>query len=127
MPNFIRSESEADFYRTSGAGVFNLGGGAGTVLQSVIWEPSGLTSGVSASLLDTISGTAASGLWLEVSGVRLIWVQASGLFLSGTDNNLARPFQLNYNVVMNSGLAIVISGGVANALRATILYTSGQA
>ena len=40
MPNFIRSENEADFYRTSGAVVFTLGGGDGTVLQRIIWEPS---------------------------------------------------------------------------------------
>ena len=127
MPNFIRSENEADFYRTSGAGVFILGGGAGTVLTSIIWEPSGLGSGVIASVLDTQSGTAASGLWLEVSGVRVIYVQASGLWRSGITEILSTPVQLNYNIVMNSGLAIVISGGAANALRASVFYISGQA
>lgn len=127
MPNFIRGDDEPDFYRTSGAGVFVLGGGAGTVLRSIIWEPSGLGSGISASILDTQSGTATSGLWLEVSGVRVIWVQASGLFLSGNAGLLAAPIQLDYNIVMQSGLAIVISGGVANALRASVFYISGQA
>ena len=125
MPNFIRSENEADFYRTSGAGVFTLGGGDGTVLQRIIWEASSLGSGISASILDTQSGTATSGLWLEISGVRLIWVQGSGMFRSGVD--YVNPIQLEYNVVMQSGLAIVISGGAVNALRASVFYISGQA
>lgn len=128
MVNFIRSEGEVDRIYTSGAGIFPIGGGAGTVLVDIIWEHNGLASGVSVSILDTISGTAASGLWLAVSGVTSVSVD-SPKFASGMNGVGANsvPMQLFYNQVMNSGLAIVISGGAANVVRANIGYVSGQA
>lgn len=128
MPNFIRSEKEFDYFYTSGAGVTLLGGGAGTVLGYIRWDHNGNASGINVSVLDTISGTTTSGLFLEVSGVKLIQM-LNPIFTSGMDGVGAnsKPIRVDYNVIMNSGLAIVISGGAANAVRAFIAYISGQA
>lgn len=122
MSNFIRSEDEVDFAYTSGTGIFQYGAGAGTRFSFIQWEPSGLGSGYLVSIIDTVSGTAASGLWTPASGARQIYIQGSGLFLSGS-TSITRE---EYNIIMNSGLAIMISGGAANAIRAAVGYISGQ-
>lgn len=129
MPNYIRGNNEPDFLYTSGIGFFQVGGGAGTVLQSIIWEHNGAAgSGATVSILDTISGTAASGLWVGASGVRTISFN-NPVFTSGMDGTggNAKPIRVDYNIEMNSGLAVMISGGAANLIRAAILYISGQA
>ena len=132
MPNFIRAENEVDYFYTSGTtnsgGVFQVGGGQGTVLVYIRWDHNGLASGVVVSVLDTQSGTLASGLWLVGSGATEIQM-LSPKFTSGMDGvgANAKPIYIPYNVIMNSGLAVMISGGGANVVRAFIGYISGQA
>lgn len=125
--SFIRGENEVSYVYTSGTGVFNIAG-RGASLRWVIWEHNGNASGVVVSILDTISGTAASGLWLVASGVEHI-SNASPTFTSGMDGagGAAVPRRIDYGItVVDSGLAVVISGGAANAVRAFVGYIARE-
>lgn len=131
MPNFIRSEKEVDWFytsaTTSSGGVFQVGGGPGTVLQYIRWDHNGLASGVNVSVLDTVSGSLVSGLWLAGSGAKHIQF-LSPVFTSGQGAALGGfSLRVDYNIIMDSGLAVMISGGGANVVRAFIAYISGQA
>jgi hypothetical protein len=122
--SFIRGEDDVNYFYTSGPGVWNISGGRGTSLRFIIWEHNGLASGVNVSIMDTQSGTATSGLWLEGSGARLISM-LNPIFTSGMDGvgANAKPISINYNLIgVTSGLAVVISGGAANAVRAFVGY-----
>ena len=129
MSDFIRSEGEVNYFYTSGPGVWNISGGRGTSLRFITWEHNGTASGVSVSILDTQSGTATSGLWLEGSGARLISM-LNPIFSSGMDGvgGQAKPIRVEYGLIgVNSGLAIVISGGATNAVRAFVGYIPASA
>ena len=123
MSTYTRNETELSFTYTSGVGVFNIAG-QGTILKFVRWDHNGLASGSVVSVLDTISGTATSGLWLPASGV----VQLANncpIFTSGMDGVGANSKPITqdfYSLGLNSGLAIVISGGVAGPIRAYVAY-----
>lgn len=127
MSNFIRGENEVSFTYTSGTGVFNIAG-RGSSLRWILWQnTSGVASGVVVSVMDTVSGTAASGLWLAGSGITMI-SEGVPLFISGVGGG-AQPLtqRIEYGLTgVNSGLAVVISGGAANTVRALVGYIPGQ-
>lgn len=120
MPVSTKAEAgiKADPFYTSGVGVFNVAG-VGSTLHRILWETSGIASGHWTSVLDTQSGTAASGLWLATSGVRTIAMNTPIL----NSGHATDPVMVDYGITMRSGLAVVISGGAANAVRALVVYS----
>ena len=114
MSTFSRAEGQFDFITTSGTGAFNFGAGAGTLLGGLLITTSGVASGVTMAVMDTVSGTAASGLWLIASGARVVLANLPWLTISGVPIQ-DRAQYIPINAIAYSGWAVFLSGSGAGA------------
>ena len=115
MSTFGRAEGQFGYTKTSGTGIFQIigSGGAGAFLGYINWEFSGSASGCVVSIFDASSGA---------TGTLLQYFNAESGVVARTGD--AIPFTVPYNLVVSSGITVVISGGAANAFRGLVAYNS---